>query len=102
MVQLEGTCIGRAANSGTLGTLRVRLNLQIYSNTYAPLIRAGFAKWFPAISRESRGGGAVGDMGFALDDFKTYFAGLRKPDWTKIFAIVIEDHYEMFVRLAKR
>jgi len=29
-------------------------------------------------------------MGFTLDDFKTYFAGLRKPDWTKIFATVIE------------
>jgi hypothetical protein len=40
-------------------------------------------------------------MGFTLDDFKIYIAGLRKPDWTKIFATVIEDHHEMFVRLAK-
>ena len=47
-------------------------------------------------------GGMVGDMGFTLDDFKTYIAGLRKPEWKKIFAIVIEDHHEMFVRLAKR
>jgi hypothetical protein len=47
-------------------------------------------------------GGMVGDMGFTLDDFKTYVAGLRKPDWKKIFATVIEDHHEMFVRLAKR
>ena len=47
-------------------------------------------------------GGMVGDMGFSLDDFKTYIAGLRKPDWKKIFATVIEDHHEMFVRLSKR
>jgi hypothetical protein len=47
-------------------------------------------------------GGMVGDMGFTLDDFKTYIAGLRKPDWTKIFATVIADHHEMLVRLAKR
>jgi hypothetical protein len=47
-------------------------------------------------------GGMVGDMWFTLDDFKTYIAGLRKPDWAKIFATVIEDHHEMFVRLAKR
>jgi hypothetical protein len=47
-------------------------------------------------------GGMVGDMGFTLDDFKTYIAGLRKPDWKKIFATVIADHHEMFVRLAKR
>jgi hypothetical protein len=47
-------------------------------------------------------GGMVGDMGFSLADFETYIAGLSKPDWTKIFAIVIEDHHEMFVRLAKR
>jgi Leucine-rich repeat (LRR) protein len=26
-------------------------------------------------------GGMVGDMGFTLDDFKTYIAGLRKPNW---------------------
>jgi hypothetical protein len=44
----------------------------------------------------------VGDVGFTLDDFKTYTAGLRKPDWTKIFSTAIEDHHEMFVRLAKR
>jgi hypothetical protein len=25
-----------------------------------------------------------------------------KPDWKKIFATVIADHHEMFVRLAKR
>ena len=47
-------------------------------------------------------GGMVGDTGFTLDDFKTYIAGLRKPDWTKIFATVIDDHHQMFVRLAKR
>jgi hypothetical protein len=47
-------------------------------------------------------GGMVGDMGFTLDDFKTYIAGLRKPDWKKIFAAVIEDHHKMLVRLAKR
>ena len=47
-------------------------------------------------------GGMVGDMGFTLDDFKTYIAGLRKPDWKKIFATVIADHHEMLVRLAKR
>jgi hypothetical protein len=47
-------------------------------------------------------GGMVGDMGFTLDDFNTYIAGLRKPYWKKIFAIVIEDHHEMFVRLVKR
>jgi hypothetical protein len=47
-------------------------------------------------------GGMVGDMGFTLDDFKTYIAGMRKPDWKKIFATVIADHHEMFVRLAKR
>jgi hypothetical protein len=46
--------------------------------------------------------GMVGDMWFTLDDFKTYIAGLRKPDWAKIFATVIEDHHEMFVRLVKR
>jgi hypothetical protein len=44
----------------------------------------------------------VGDMGLTLDDFKTYIAGLRKPNWKKIFATVIDDHHEMFVRLAKR
>jgi hypothetical protein len=27
--------------------------------------------------------GMVGDMGFSLDDFKTYIVGLRKPDWAK-------------------
>jgi hypothetical protein len=47
-------------------------------------------------------GGMVGDMGFSLADFETYVAGLRKPDWKKIFAIVLEDHHGMFVRLAKR
>ena len=47
-------------------------------------------------------GGMVGDMGFTLDDFNTYIAGLREPYWKKIFAIVIEDHHEMFVRLVKR
>jgi hypothetical protein len=47
-------------------------------------------------------GGMVGDMGFTLDDFKTYIAGLRKPNWKKIFATVIADHHEMLVRLAKR
>jgi hypothetical protein len=47
-------------------------------------------------------GGMVGDMGFTLDDFKSDIARLRKPDWKKIFAAVIEDHHEMFVRLAKR
>jgi hypothetical protein len=47
-------------------------------------------------------GGMVGDMGFTLDDFKTYIAGLRKPDWKKIFATVIDDYHEMLVRLAKR
>ena len=47
-------------------------------------------------------GGMVGDMGFSLADFETYIAGLPKPDWTKIFAIVIDDHHEMLVRLAKR
>ena len=45
---------------------------------------------------------AGSDMEFTLDDFKTYIAGLRKPDWKKIFATVIDDHHEMFVRLAKR
>jgi hypothetical protein len=47
-------------------------------------------------------GGMVGDMGFTLDDFKTYIAGLRKPDWAKIFQTVIDDHHEMIVRMAKR
>jgi hypothetical protein len=47
-------------------------------------------------------GGMVGDMGFTLDDFKAYIAGLRKPDWAKIMATVIADHHEMLVRLAKR
>jgi hypothetical protein len=47
-------------------------------------------------------GGMVGDMGFSLDDFKTYIAGMQKPDWKKIFATVVEDHHEIFVRLAKR
>ena len=47
-------------------------------------------------------GRMVGDMGFSLADFETYIAGLRKPDWAKIFATVIDDHHEMFVRLAKR
>jgi hypothetical protein len=47
-------------------------------------------------------GGMVGDMGFALDDFKTYIAGLRKPDWAKMTATVINDYHEMLVRLAKR
>jgi hypothetical protein len=28
-------------------------------------------------------GGIVGDMGFSLADFKTFIAGLEKPDWTK-------------------
>jgi hypothetical protein len=46
--------------------------------------------------------GAVGDMGFSVADFETYVAGLRKPDWKRIFATVIEDHHETFVRLAKR
>jgi hypothetical protein len=45
-------------------------------------------------------GGTVGDMGFTVDDFKTYIAGMRKPDWKKIFATVIDDHHEIFVRLA--
>jgi hypothetical protein len=56
---------------------------------------------YRAYLRDLRGG-MVGDMGFTLDDFKTYIAGLRKPDWKKIFATVIEDHHEMLVRLAKR
>ena len=47
-------------------------------------------------------GGMVGDIGFTLDHFKTYIAGLRMPDWAKIIATVIEDHHEMPVRLAKR
>jgi hypothetical protein len=47
-------------------------------------------------------GGMVGDMGFTLDDFKTYIAGLREPDWAKMIATVIADHHEMLVRLAKR
>jgi hypothetical protein len=47
-------------------------------------------------------GGMVGDIEFTVDDFETYIAGLRKPDWTTIFATVIGDHHEMFVRLAKR
>jgi hypothetical protein len=47
-------------------------------------------------------GGMVGDMGFTLDDFKSYIAGLRNPDWKKIFVAVIDDHHEMFVRLARR
>jgi hypothetical protein len=46
--------------------------------------------------------GMVGGMEFTLDDFKTYIGGLRKPDWKKIFATVIADHHEMFVRLSKR
>ena len=29
-------------------------------------------------------------------------AKAEKPDWKKIFATVIKDHHEMFVRLAKR
>jgi hypothetical protein len=47
-------------------------------------------------------GGMVGDMRFTLDDFKTYIAGLRKPDWAKMIATVIDDYHEMLVRLAKR
>lgn len=47
-------------------------------------------------------GGMVGDTGLTVDDFKTYIAGLRKPDWPKIFATVLEDYREMFIRLAKR
>jgi hypothetical protein len=47
-------------------------------------------------------GGMVGDMGFSVADFETYIAGLWKPDWKRIFTTVIEDHHEMFVRLAKR
>ena len=47
-------------------------------------------------------GGMVGDMGVTLEDFKTYIAGLRKPDWAKIFKTVIDDRHEMLVRLAKR
>jgi hypothetical protein len=47
-------------------------------------------------------GGMVGDMEFTLDDFKTYIAGLRKPDWAKMIATVIDDHHGMLVRLAKR
>jgi hypothetical protein len=47
-------------------------------------------------------GGMVGDMGFTLDDFKTYIAGLREPDWAKMIATVIDEHREMLVRLAKR
>ena len=47
-------------------------------------------------------GGMVGDMGFTVDDFKTYIAGLRRPDWEKVFATVIDDHHEMFVRLPQR
>jgi hypothetical protein len=26
----------------------------------------------------------VGDIGFTVDDFKTYIAGLRKPDWKNL------------------
>jgi hypothetical protein len=29
-------------------------------------------------------------------------ANAQKPDWEKIFATVIADHHEMFVRLSKR
>jgi hypothetical protein len=29
-------------------------------------------------------------------------AKAEKPDWKKIFATVIADHHEMFVRLSKR
>jgi hypothetical protein len=47
-------------------------------------------------------GGMVGDMGFTLDDFKTYIAGLRKPDWAKMIKTVTDDYHEMLVRLAKR
>ena len=46
--------------------------------------------------------GVVGDMGFTLNDFKTYIAGLREPDWEKLIATVIADHHEMLIRLAKR
>ena len=56
--------------------------------------------WVSACS--SVRGGMVGDMGFTFDDFKIYIAGLRKPDWAKIFKTVIDDHHEMLVRLAKR
>jgi hypothetical protein len=45
--------------------------------------------------------GGVGDMCFSVADFETYVARLRKPDWKRIFATVISDHHEMFVRLAK-
>jgi hypothetical protein len=41
----------------------------------------------------------VGDNGVYLEDFKFYIAGMRKPDWKKIFATVIDDHHEIFVRL---
>jgi hypothetical protein len=34
-------------------------------------------------------------------DFEAYVAGLRRPDWAKIFKTVIDDHHEMPVRLAK-
>jgi hypothetical protein len=27
-------------------------------------------------------------------DFEAYVAGLRKPDWAKIFKTVIDDHHE--------
>jgi hypothetical protein len=56
---------------------------------------------YRAYLRDVRGG-MVGDMGFSLDDFKTYIAGLPKTDWKKIFATVIADHHEMLVRLSKR
>jgi hypothetical protein len=40
--------------------------------------------------------------GFRWLIFETYITGLPKPDWAKIFATVIEDLHEKFVRLAKR
>ena len=46
-------------------------------------------------------GGMVGDMAVSLADLKPTSQDCG-TDWTKIFAIVIEDHHEMFVRLAKR
>ena len=38
---------------------------------------------YPTYLRDVRGG-MVGDMGFTLDDFNTYIAGLRKPDWKNL------------------
>jgi hypothetical protein len=43
----------------------------------------------------------VGDIGFSVADFEAYVAGLRKPDWAKIFKTVMDDHHEMLARLAK-